>query len=74
MLEAYAKRGGYPATDDAELVERIGHAVAVVQGSPVNLKITTNEDFRLAEQAMKAMPKPKLPGFGHPFAGDDMWR
>ncbi len=74
LLEAYAKRGGHPATDDAELVERVGHAVAIVQGSPINLKITTNEDFRLAEQAMKAMPKPKLLGPGHPFAGDDMWR
>jgi 2-C-methyl-D-erythritol 4-phosphate cytidylyltransferase len=74
LLEAHAKRDGYAATDDAELVERIGHAVAVVQGSPVNLKIGTQEDLRLAEQALKAMPKPKLPGFGHPFAGDDMWR
>ena len=30
LLEAYAKRGGHPATDDAELVERVGHAVAIV--------------------------------------------
>lgn len=74
LLEAHAKRGGYPATDDAELVERIGHAVAIVQGSPVNLKIATNEDLRLAEQALKVMPKPKLLGPAHPFAGDDMWR
>lgn len=74
LLDAHAKRGDYPATDDAELVERIGHAVAIVQGSPVNLKIATNEDMRLAEQALKVMPKPKLLGPTHPFAGDDMWR
>ena len=74
LLDAHAKRGDHPATDDAELVERIGHRVAVVQGSPVNLKITTNEDLRLAEQALKAMPRPKLLGPAHPFAGDDMWR
>jgi 2-C-methyl-D-erythritol 4-phosphate cytidylyltransferase len=74
LLEAYAKRGGYAATDDAELVERVGHAVAIVQGSPINLKIATNEDLRLAEQALKVMPKPKLMGPTHPFAGDDMWR
>jgi 2-C-methyl-D-erythritol 4-phosphate cytidylyltransferase len=74
LLEAHAKRGGYPATDDAELVERIGHAVAIVQGSPINLKITTNEDLRLAEQALKVIPKPRLLGPSHPFAGDDMWR
>ncbi|HEV7225160.1 MAG TPA: 2-C-methyl-D-erythritol 4-phosphate cytidylyltransferase [Pirellulales bacterium] len=74
LLDAYAKRGSFVATDDAQLVERIGQAVTVVQGSPINLKITTQEDLRLAEQALKAMPKPKLQGPGHPFADDNMWR
>ena len=32
----------------------------VVPGSPINVKITTKEDLRLAEQALKALPKPKL--------------
>jgi 2-C-methyl-D-erythritol 4-phosphate cytidylyltransferase len=73
LLEAYAKRDGFPATDDAQLVERIGHPVAVVPGSPLNLKITAKEDLRLAEQVLKALPKPKL-GPLHPFADDDMWR
>ena len=41
LLDAYAKRGGFAATDDAQLVERIGHPVTVVPGSPINLKITT---------------------------------
>lgn len=74
LLDAYAKRAGFQATDDAQLVERLGHAVSVVQGSPINLKITTQEDLRLAEQALKAMPKPKFKGPAHPFADDDMWR
>jgi len=74
LLDAYAKRGGFAATDEAQLVERLGHAVAVVRGSPVNLKIATQEDLRLAEQALKALPKPKFSGPAHPFAGDDMWR
>jgi 2-C-methyl-D-erythritol 4-phosphate cytidylyltransferase len=74
LLDAYAKRAGFAATDDAQLVERLGHAVTVVPGSPINIKITTKEDFRLAEQAMKALPKPKLTGPAHPFADDDMWR
>jgi 2-C-methyl-D-erythritol 4-phosphate cytidylyltransferase len=73
LLEAYAKRQGFKATDDAQLVERIGHPVAVVRGSPLNLKITTKEDLRLAEQMLKALPKPKL-GTMNPFANDDMWR
>jgi 2-C-methyl-D-erythritol 4-phosphate cytidylyltransferase len=74
LLDAYAKRGSFQATDDAQLVERLGHPVTVVQGSPINMKITTQEDLRLAEQALRAMPKPKFKGAGHPFADDDMWR
>jgi 2-C-methyl-D-erythritol 4-phosphate cytidylyltransferase len=74
LMEAYAKREGFQATDEAQLVERIGHPVEVVRGSPINLKITTKEDQHLAEQALKALPKPKLDGPLHPFAGDDMWR
>ena len=74
LLEAHAKRGDFPATDDAQLVERIGHPVTIVPGSSVNLKIATREDLRLAEQALKALPRPKLSGPGHPFANDDMWR
>jgi 2-C-methyl-D-erythritol 4-phosphate cytidylyltransferase len=73
LLEAHAKRDGFPATDDAQLVERIGHPVTVLTGSTLNLKIATREDFRLAEQALKVLPKPKLSG-GNPFADDDMWR
>jgi 2-C-methyl-D-erythritol 4-phosphate cytidylyltransferase len=74
LLDAYAKRQGFVATDDAQLVERLGQPVAIVQGSPVNLKITTCEDLKLAEHAMKALPKPKFQGPAHPFADDDMWR
>jgi 2-C-methyl-D-erythritol 4-phosphate cytidylyltransferase len=74
LLDAYAGRAGFQATDEAQLVERAGHVVTVVRGSPVNLKITSQEDLRLAEQALKALPKPKFPGPAHPFAGDDMWR
>jgi 2-C-methyl-D-erythritol 4-phosphate cytidylyltransferase len=74
ILQAYAQRQGLQTTDDAQLVERIGHPVTIVPGSPVNLKITTREDLRLAEQALKALPKPKILGSLHPFADDDKWR
>lgn len=74
LLEAYAKRGDFQATDEAQLVERLGKKVAVVPGSPINMKITTKEDLRLAEQALKALPKPKNLGPLHPFADDDMWK
>lgn len=73
LMDAYAKLSG-PVTDDSQVVEQFGHSVKVVPGSPINLKITTKEDMRLAAQALKALPKPKLLGPTHPFADDDMWR
>ncbi|HEX6961590.1 MAG TPA: 2-C-methyl-D-erythritol 4-phosphate cytidylyltransferase, partial [Lacipirellula sp.] len=74
LNNAYAARGGSASTDDAQLVERLGQSVALVEGSPMNIKITTKDDLRLAEQILKVLPKPKLEGFSHPFANDDMWR
>ena len=74
LLKAYAQRGSQPATDDAELVQRIGHSVTVVAGSTINLKITTKEDLRLAAHALNALPKPKLTGPAHPFADDNLFR
>ena len=74
LLDAYARRGGEPATDDAELVQRLGHPVTIVPGSPINLKITTREDLQFAAHALKALPKPKILGPSHPFADDDLWR
>jgi 2-C-methyl-D-erythritol 4-phosphate cytidylyltransferase len=74
LLEAYARHGAEPATDDASLVERLGHAVTVVPGSSMNLKITSQDDLRLASAILKSLPKPKIFGAGHPFADDDKWR
>ncbi len=74
LEKAFAAAAGRPATDEAGIVEALGHPVTVVPGSPINFKITTREDLRLAEQALKALPKPKLAGPAHPFAGDDLWR
>lgn len=37
------------ATDDALLVEQSGLPVRILEGSPWNIKITTKEDFALAE-------------------------
>jgi len=51
ILEAIdaASREGLVVTDDAQLVERLGHPVAIVPGSELNLKITTPQDLALAE-------------------------
>ena len=44
-----AAADGFMGTDEASLAERSGHEVAVVMGSPKNLKITTPADMDLAE-------------------------
>jgi 2-C-methyl-D-erythritol 4-phosphate cytidylyltransferase len=44
-----AEADGFIGTDEASLVERLGIDVAVVQGSPRNLKITQPGDLPLAE-------------------------
>jgi 2-C-methyl-D-erythritol 4-phosphate cytidylyltransferase len=44
-----AAQDGFVGTDEASLVERSGHQVAVVMGSPRNIKITTPSDLELAE-------------------------
>jgi 2-C-methyl-D-erythritol 4-phosphate cytidylyltransferase len=75
LIEAYAKRGSDAVTDDAQLIERLGRAVTIVPCSPLNIKITTRDDLKLAEQVLKVLPKPKLEGrFDNPFANDDLWR
>jgi len=43
-----ARRDGVVGTDDATLVERLGHPVRVVPGLAGNVKITTLEDLRRA--------------------------
>ncbi len=47
ILKAYekAKDEGYEATDDACLVERLGHKVKIVEGTPENIKITYPADL-----------------------------
>ena len=61
-------------TDEAAVVEAIGHPVTVVPGSPLNLKITSREDLRMAEKCLDALPRPRLSGPSNPFAEDDRWR
>jgi len=44
-----AAADGFTGTDESSLAERSGHEVAVVMGSPKNIKITTPGDMELAE-------------------------
>ena len=54
LMEAHeaAARAGVTGTDDASLVEQIGHSVHVVLGDPGNMKITHPEDVRRSEQTL----------------------
>ena len=44
-----AREDGFYGTDEAALVERTGHPVAVVPGDRRNIKITTAADLKIAE-------------------------
>jgi 2-C-methyl-D-erythritol 4-phosphate cytidylyltransferase len=56
FLEAHRKAvlDGIQGTDDTQLVERLGHRVAVVEGSGENIKITRPEDFIVGEAILAA--------------------
>jgi 2-C-methyl-D-erythritol 4-phosphate cytidylyltransferase len=76
LLSAYANRSRVQRelTDDAQLVEQIGHACHVVEGSPFNIKITTAADLRLASAILQVLPRPKKDAPAHPFADERaMW-
>ena len=49
LKEAFEKamEEGFYGTDDASLVERLGHAVTIVPGEYANIKITTPEDLAM---------------------------
>jgi len=69
--------GGESFTDDASIAEFAGLTVKLIGGQQTNLKITTPEDFTLAESYLqKSMPEIRV-GQGydvHKFApGDHVW-
>lgn len=69
LRDAYARREGLQPTDEAQLVEQLGAPVTLVQGSPMNIKITTFADFKMAEALINALPKKTIKSL-HPFADE----
>jgi 2-C-methyl-D-erythritol 4-phosphate cytidylyltransferase len=53
IIEAHQKFKGVDATDDACLVEKLGRKISIVEGSYLNIKITTPEDLMFAETILK---------------------
>ena len=49
LLEAYGQPFDKSFTDDASVVERLGHIITLIKGEPKNLKITRPMDLALAE-------------------------
>jgi 2-C-methyl-D-erythritol 4-phosphate cytidylyltransferase len=74
LVEAYARRGEVtvPITDDAQLLEALGRTVVAVPGSPVNFKITTQQDLELAE-AVVAAKASKPAAVLRAFGDEDGW-
>lgn len=57
----HAQAEGYLGTDDASLVEYMGHTVQLTEGSRRNLKLTTPEDMIMAEAFLKeSLPLPAI--------------
>ena len=75
LVDAHARRAelGQDITDDAQLIERAGHAVALVHGAASNVKITTRDDLALAAAILKSRPAPKVPRAAHPFEDEAKW-
>ena len=74
LIAAFETRGDYQPTDESELMERAGHRVTIVEGSPLNIKITTKSDLKLAKAILKSATVKKLDAAPHPFADGDLWR
>jgi 2-C-methyl-D-erythritol 4-phosphate cytidylyltransferase len=75
LVEAYARREelGSAITDDAQLVEALGHPVHVVPGSPLNFKITTPDDISLATLVLNERLARPAPTPAHPYDDDVKW-
>jgi len=53
-----AARADFHGTDDASLVERLGHRVRLVAGEAANLKVTVPEDLAVAEVLLRRAGSP----------------
>jgi len=48
-----AQKEGFIGTDESMLVKRAGYKVKIVEGSPLNFKITTGDDLKLFDMAIR---------------------
>ena len=77
LKDAYAKLDTLDKskiTDDAQLIEALGHPVHIVESDHSHIKITRRSDVPIAEAIIKSRPKPKPDGPLGPVSEEDMWR
>jgi 2-C-methyl-D-erythritol 4-phosphate cytidylyltransferase len=55
LHHAFERWQGFPVTDDAQLVERAGYPVTLVEGSPTNIKITVADDLKVANALLQEL-------------------
>jgi 2-C-methyl-D-erythritol 4-phosphate cytidylyltransferase len=53
IKQAYQMKEDVTMTDDASVVEKLGHTISLFEGSYENIKITTPEDLIVAEALVK---------------------
>jgi 2-C-methyl-D-erythritol 4-phosphate cytidylyltransferase len=72
LIEAYFNKStiAHAITDDAQLVEALGHHSMIVESSPMNLKITTQADLKLAAAILKVLPRSERDAPLHPFSDE----
>jgi len=61
LRRAYAQDELEGATDDAELILRLGEPVHVVDGDPGNIKLTSKEDLSLLRSILRVPPPKERP-------------
>ncbi|MCM8773468.1 MAG: 2-C-methyl-D-erythritol 4-phosphate cytidylyltransferase [Candidatus Omnitrophica bacterium] len=54
IMKAYKLLGNLAVYDDTQIVEMMGEKVKVIDGSPLNIKITYPQDLTLAQYILKA--------------------
>ena len=77
ILDAHRRFAAESVTDDFALAQRAGMSLGEVAGEEINIKLTTAEDFALAERLAGSVPSDIRTGTGfdvHRFgSGDFVW-
>lgn len=74
LMQMFDHRGDVQPTDEAQLAEAQGHRVAMVNGSRLNIKITTREDLNLASVFLNAQQRIQFDASPGERTENKLWR